>query len=844
MNRVGTYAFIAVGASLALCATASAQWVKLVNQTGSRLVGNPAQLVNDNLEKDFGIGDFNNDGQVDLAMMRKFWGSQTGGYANTLFMNEGGVLVDRTAEYASSSDIEGYNGFFDLTNDRDVKVIDVNNDGWVDLITTTTMSDGVIDVLGQPRCYINLGNDEGGNWLGFQHQRDRIPHIFPPNSTNAVPNPRFCDAAVGDFNSDGYADVFFVDYDDAETLNQTICSDLNGDGDQTDPGECRQSPPEASGHDFNNKLLLNHGASNPGFFYDSTNTVLTTTQLASAFGNTCLGADMNGDGKDDIVRINTLTGGQNISVFRRNATGTAFTTSTPYLNAPYFVEAGDLNGDGKLDLVVADDGKDRYMINTGNNAAGQPNFTTYTIAAAPSQFDHTIRLADMDKDGRLDAFITDVDADVGNFCPTGRFSHIYRNIYNGSNVSALFDMAGGDAAIPQAERSSWFDCAPMDIDGDGWLDLVVGRCAGVIVYMNRNSGIDFTYPTGKPAFVASGATTTFDVSLSILGGGTVVGGSAMLNYRVVNADGEWAQAPLTPVSGNTYSVELPTAACGEEIEWFVEATLTTGGPYREPASAPFLANVTPVGSAAVTVLDGNFEDGTTQGWTVVNQNLVGAGAKGWEVATPIGTTSNSKQVAPGTAANGTRAFVTWNGSAGGAAATTDLDGGPTTATSPAFDLSAVQSPTLSYSRWLFCNDALNPAKADTLVVEISNNGGASWVLVENVDWQANAWTRKTVSVSDFVTPTANMLLRFVVSDAPENSITEAGFDYVQVTGVTCVDKVPCAGDTNDDGLVNGSDVAIILGAWNTANPVADLNGDGTVNGSDLAIVLGGWGACP
>jgi hypothetical protein len=48
------------------------------------------------------------------------------------------------------------------------------------------------------------------------------------------------------------------------------------------------------------------------------------------------------------------------------------------------------------------------------------------------------------------------------------------------------------------------------------------------------------------------------------------------------------------------------------------------------------------------------------------------------------------------------------------------------------------------------------------------------------------------------------------------------------------------GDLNDDGLVDGADIAILLGAWGTADPIADLTGDGNVDGADLAIVLGNW----
>jgi hypothetical protein len=61
-------------------------------------------------------------------------------------------------------------------------------------------------------------------------------------------------------------------------------------------------------------------------------------------------------------------------------------------------------------------------------------------------------------------------------------------------------------------------------------------------------------------------------------------------------------------------------------------------------------------------------------------------------------------------------------------------------------------------------------------------------------------------------------------------------------GVTCTPEVNCPGDANADGSVDGSDLAVVLGAWGTAG--GDLNDDGQTDGSDLAIVLGAWGPCP
>jgi len=51
----------------------------------------------------------------------------------------------------------------------------------------------------------------------------------------------------------------------------------------------------------------------------------------------------------------------------------------------------------------------------------------------------------------------------------------------------------------------------------------------------------------------------------------------------------------------------------------------------------------------------------------------------------------------------------------------------------------------------------------------------------------------------------------------------------------------CPADLDNNGVVGGSDLTILLGAWGTAG--GDLNGDGTTGGSDLTIMLGAWGNC-
>jgi hypothetical protein len=51
------------------------------------------------------------------------------------------------------------------------------------------------------------------------------------------------------------------------------------------------------------------------------------------------------------------------------------------------------------------------------------------------------------------------------------------------------------------------------------------------------------------------------------------------------------------------------------------------------------------------------------------------------------------------------------------------------------------------------------------------------------------------------------------------------------------------GDLNGDCIVNGLDLAQLLGAWGpcTSPCAADLDGNGLVDGADLSNLLGHWG---
>ncbi|MBL9149642.1 MAG: VCBS repeat-containing protein [Phycisphaerae bacterium] len=798
-----------------------------MNSTSTRLVMSPS-LQNDNLEKDFGWGDFDNDGDVDLICVRKFPGSVQGGFPDILLMNEGGVLVDRTQEYGTASLTPGDLALKASVNDRDVKAVDINLDGWLDLVTVTTMSDQVNATLGQPRVYMNLGNNGSGQWQGFRFEDARIPELFAKNGSAA--NPRACDSIVVDLTGDGYPDIFFVDYDTPETSG-TVCIDLNGDGDTGDANECQQSPAETTTKDYDNKFLVNQGAANPGFFTDSTTTRFTSTQLASAFGNAVNAGDYNGDGYLDIARINTLTSGQNVSILYAKAPpalGLSFNgPDNIYANAPYNIATGDLNNDGKLDLVVVDDSQDRILINNGNGADTFANFTSYTISDSLAEFGNSVQLADLDNDGKLDCLIADVDADLPSFCPTtGRRAHIYRN--TGVVGGTLLDEIG--EIIPNASLGATFDFAPIDINGDGWKDVVTGRCSGIDVWMNNPPiGLAFSFPQGAPLTVSPTSTTAFNVTPTIIGGGPIVNGSLKLHYSING--GAWVETALTggPV---TYSATLPAVACGGLVDYYLSGKIAaSNATYTEPPTAPADFYTASPGSGEVVVYTTEFENGV-DGWTT---SIVGANVGGaWELGDPVGTNVTGIPANPendNTAAPGVSCWVTDNGAVGASAATNDLDNGPVILTSPTFTVVPGSVIELNYSAWAYCNDAALPAEADFLLVQYSYDG-ITWTTARSIGTTGSTWQTFTDSFGPVTSSTLS--IRFSAADPANNSTTDFGVDSLTVSRTTCSTGPTCNGDLNNDGSITCADFPLLLAAVNNgANYCADLNNDGLVTNADI-----------
>ena len=139
---------------------------------------------------------------------------------------------------------------------------------------------------------------------------------------------------------------------------------------------------------------------------------------------------------------------------------------------------------------------------------------------------------------------------------------------------------------------------------------------------------------------------------------------------------------------------------------------------------------------------------------------------------------------------------------GGPLEENDVDGGATTLFTPTMDLSAFDDATVSYYRW-FSNSTGNETNTDILTVEISDDAGITWTTVEVVGPTGpdavGGWIFHEFNVAAFVTPTAQVMMRFVAADTGNESVVEAAIDDLLVTALTVA-------DTDGDGVCDADDV--------------------------------------
>ena len=389
----------------------------------------------------------------------------------------------------------------------------------------------------------------------------------------------------------------------------------------------------------------------------------------------------------------------------------------------------------------------------------------------------------------------------------------------GFGISYQTDTTGGNSGSPVIEEATGFaigvhthaGCSSTSgnngtaIDRPEFQDALanpLGVCCPPI------RGIEVSVPDLD--LVTPAAPFSFQVTIVEVDG-PLDPGSAELFYSVDG--GAYQTAALVPLGGDQFEATFPAMDCGSIVEYYVRAT-SDGRETIEPFGAPATAYDALSASAVITTSSQDFQ--SAPGWSTDGSTVSDGG---WELGEPDGA-----RLAPRGDADGSgNAYVT------GSDRNEDLDGGPAVLTSPVFDLtSAPANSVLSYARWFFNDDQrAGIADQDRLLVEISDNGGASWTTLETVDHDLGGeqWTTVRWNLADHIDLTSQVQVRFTVSDNPNDSITEAAIDAFSIIGLECGD---CRADFDGDGALTLFDFLAFQSAFDAGDLRADFDGDGAL----------------
>lgn len=156
----------------------------------------------------------------------------------------------------------------------------------------------------------------------------------------------------------------------------------------------------------------------------------------------------------------------------------------------------------------------------------------------------------------------------------------------------------------------------------------------------------------------------------------------------------------------------------------------------------------------------------------------------WTRAVPVGSSENGNQVqvSEDATAYGSFCFVTGNGgSVAEPAAANDVDGGKTTLRSPIFRLDNLADSKLRF-KYAYSNDRGQQKGGDFFRVQISNDGGETWVNLIQTSMSSDGWREASFVIEDFVTPTEQMVIQFVAEDNAPPSLVEAAVDDIFIDG--------------------------------------------------------------
>ena len=505
-------------------------------------------------------GDFNGDGGPDMVAATP----ETDGVS--VFLNNGDGTFAKAVHYPTG----GFPSY--------VAVGDFNGDGKLDLVTAN--GSGSVSIL--------LGNGDG---------------TFQPPRTFST-GPIATTLAIADLNHDGKLDVVV---NTGATGNPSQLFVLLGNGDGTLQTAMRVTTPDSQSYvvigDFNGDGNADIVTGNSDgawiLFGNGDGTFQTALPVPAAnvgpYGNSVAVGDFNGDGNLDLAIGNSAHQVSNsipgtVSILLGNGDGT-FRAAEPVLvgTYPYSVRTADLNGDGRLDLVVGNAGDADVSILFGNGDGTFQSAVNYPIGA---DFLTTAAVADFDGDGKPDVAISsaltdDVSVllnkgdgtfhDVKSYqagtqpyaIAMGDFNHDgIQDIALADSGTSITDTGSNKVSVLLGNGDGTFrpaanyavgklpsSIAAYDFNGDGNLDLaVVNHQDGTISILFGNGDGTFqsavTYTAGTNAIGLVVADLNADGKVDLATGSLGSSNTDQVTVLLGNGDGTF-QAPLnSAIPGN------------------------------------------------------------------------------------------------------------------------------------------------------------------------------------------------------------------------------------------------------------------------------------------------------
>jgi hypothetical protein len=304
---------------------------------------------------------------------------------------------------------------------------------------------------------------------------------FTDVTARALPlEPSFsASAAFVDYDRDGFLDLFVTRYNSFTVQANKKCAGAGGGRDYCGPGDYNPIP---------DKLYRNDGR---GRFFDVTQPAGISAAYGNGLGVVC--ADFDGDGWIDIFVANDKTANQ---LWMNRGDGTfedrALESGAAYdlngvAHAGMGVTAADFDGDGDEDIFISNILGETHMLYQ-NDGKGLFEDVTSRWGLGHSTVPYTgfgTLWFDYDNDGRLDLFIANgevraIAALRGRPFPFEQRNQLFH--HDGGRFRDVTGEAGAALALSEVSRGAAFG----DIDNDGDIDIVVANANGPVrLLLNR-----------------------------------------------------------------------------------------------------------------------------------------------------------------------------------------------------------------------------------------------------------------------------------------------------------------------------------------------------------------------